>query len=740
MSTDVVASQDVVVASQKVVDTCRDLLARGYLKANEGNVSVRIPGTERFAITASGRDYDKLTLEDVCVLDLDLHRLAGTQKPSIESGLHAAAYRYRHDVNVVVHTHQPYASALAILRKPIPALFDEQVRNLGRGVPIVNYGPSGTALLRHNVEPKIKAGGNAFILANHGALVLGIDEDHVMHNLALLEKCSLSYLMSLMTGERTRRIPVLVREIAFAQLRKEEKGAAVHSNGNRSGHGPAESVTVAAPPARPGSTRADDASEYAISRYPDVPAVYAKLNALVEQPMRRIRRQTMAEYLDYFETKCRRSKQLTDQAKLSIPGGVQHNLAFNYPFPIAIEKAEGAYLWDADGNRYIDFLQAGGPTVLGSNYPALQERVIEVLRTSGPVTGLFHEYELKLAELVRRLVPSVEMFRMFGSGTEAVMAAIRAARASTKKAYVIKVGGAYHGWSDQMVYGLHVPGTRRYESKGIPWAATSHTCEVYPNSVSALRRKLIENRLRGGTAAVILESLGPESGTRPVAFDFNRRARELCDEFGALLIFDEVVTGFRVGMGCAQGYFGVRPDLTVFGKCIAGGYPMAGAVGGRADIMYSFAAGIGGTGERAYVGGTLSANPLSCAAGYFALLEMERTNAPVIAGRAGDRLAQGLTQIIERRRLPYVVYNTGSIVHLETSGVMLLDLHHPIRLARELKPRRTMIEQMGAAYMANGVVTLAGSRIYTSMADTDEVIDQALAHFDEVFSHVEGAR
>lgn len=477
---------------------------------------------------------------------------------------------------------------------------------------------------------------------------------------------------------------------------------------------------------------------WAISRYPDVPAIYDKLDRLVRRPLHRVARGAMADYLDYFETKCHRSKQLTDEAKRYIPGGVQHNLAFNYPFPIAIDRAEGAYLWDADGNQYIDFLQAGGPTVLGSNYRPVQEKVIEVLRTSGPVTGLFHEYELELARLVTRLVPSVEMLRMFGSGTESVMAAIRAARAATKKKYVIKVGGAYHGWSDQMVYGMHVPGTRRLEAKGIPRAATSRTCEVYPNSVSALRRKLIENRARGGTAAVIVEPLGPESGTRPVPFEYNAEVRQLCDEFGALLIFDEVVTGFRVGMGCAQGYFGVRPDLTVFGKCIAGGFPMAGAVGGRAEVMACFAAGIGGAGERAYVGGTLSANPLSCTAGYFALSEMERTQAPVVAGRAGDRLANGLESIIERRGLPFVVYSTGSIVHLETSGVMLLDLRHPLRLLRQLKPRERMIEEMGAAYMANGVVTLAGSRIYTSMADTDEVVDDALGRFDHVFSNIEG--
>ena len=182
----------------------------------------------------------------------------------------------------------------------------------------------------------------------------------------------------------------------------------------------------------------------------------------------------------------------------------------------------------------------------------------------------------------------------------------------------------------------------------------------------------------------------------------------------------------------------MKPDLTVFGKCITGGYPMAGGIGGRRDVMMRLAAGLGGkTGERAYVGGTLSANPLSCAAGYHALLEMERTNAPVIAGRAGDRLTAGLSAIIERRGLPFVAYNQGSIVHLETAGVMLLDMHSPIKLAREVKSRKHMMEEMGAAYMAEGLVTLAGSRMYTSMADTDQVIDDAIDRFDRVFEMIE---
>lgn len=474
--------------------------------------------------------------------------------------------------------------------------------------------------------------------------------------------------------------------------------------------------------------------KYAIREYHDVEEIYKKLNNLIRQPLRQIRRDKMTEFLSYFDNQCKHSKELTDEAKKYIPGGVQHNLAFNYPFPLAIEKTDGPYLWDADGNRYIDFLQAGGPTVLGSNYESVRQKVVEMLKSCGPVTGLFHEYELKLAQLINRFMPNVEMFRMLGSGTESVMAAIRAARAYTKKKIVIKVGGAYHGWSDSMVYGLHIPGTGRLEATGIPRGGSASTKEFFPNSLASLKRQLILNQLRGGTAAVIVEPLGPESGTRPVPFDFNQKVRELCDEFGALLIFDEVVTGFRIGLGGAQGFFDVKPDLTVFGKCITGGYPMAGGVGGRAEVIERFAAGIGGIGERAYIGGTLSANPLSCVAGYYSLLEMEKTNAPVIAGRAGDRLTKGLQTIIEKYDLPFVAYNQGSIVHLETSGVMLLDLRNPLRLLKELKPRKHMMEEMGAAYTSQGLITLAGSRMYTSMADTDEVIDDALNKFETVLA------
>ncbi len=141
--------------------------------------------------------------------------------------------------------------------------------------------------------------------------------------------------------------------------------------------------------------------QYAISEYPNIDEITARLNALVKQRLRPIRRDRMQTFLNYFDTKCIKSKALTDEAKQIIPGGVQHNLAFNHPFPLAINKASDAYLWDVDGNRYIDFLQAGGPTVLGSNYAPVREKVFELLQDCGPVTGLFHEYELRLAKLIQ---------------------------------------------------------------------------------------------------------------------------------------------------------------------------------------------------------------------------------------------------------------------------------------------------------------------------------------------------
>ena len=483
---------------------------------------------------------------------------------------------------------------------------------------------------------------------------------------------------------------------------------------------------------------------FAIDEYLDAEAVTRQLDELIRRPVYSIRRDKLADYVQhYFAEKCQGSKAMITRAKTVIPGGVQHNLAFNYPFPIVITRAEGAKLYDIDGNWYYDLLQAGGPTILGSNPPAVREQVIDLLRTCGPSTGLFHEFEYKLAKKISDLVPSVEMFRMLGSGTEADMVAVRIARLKTGKKNILKMGGAYHGWSDQLAYGIRIPGTRGILSKGVPGFVFKHTGEFFPNDLEDLEQKLRANRRSGGTAAVFLEPMGPESGTRPLSKEFVRGAARLAREYGALLVFDEVVTGFRIGLSGAQGYFGVDPDLTVFGKIIAGGYPGAGGVGGHADCMAHLGAGLDSSGKKvakAMCGGTLAATPLSCAAGYFTLCEIERTNACEAAGRMGDRLTRGLQSLIAKYHLPFVAFNQGSICHLDSVGTMhfSIDWKKPWTIPQILKQtgiRQREMEHMGAAYMAEGIVTLAGSRLYTSAAYTEEMIDDVLSRFDRVLAN-----
>lgn len=483
-------------------------------------------------------------------------------------------------------------------------------------------------------------------------------------------------------------------------------------------------------------------NEYAISKWHNTQDLYQRLDALINCPVHTLDPEFLETCLTYFSTRCNKSKQLYKKACRHIPGGVQHNLAFNFPFPIAFSSAEGAFLTDVDDNRYIDFLQAGGPTVLGSNPDSVRKKIVELLNTCGPSTGLFHEYELKLAGLICDRLPGVEMFRMLGSGTEACMAALRVARLATGKKQIIKLGGAYHGWSDGLSYANRIPGIGSLESHGIPKSSFRHISEVYPNDPDALEQRFKKNRLKGGTAALILEPVGPESGTRPMDFDYNQKARQLCDKYNALLIFDEVVTAFRIGIKGAQGYFNVKPDLTVFGKVVAGGYPSAGGLGGKKELMALLAGGIGGKrSKKAHVGGTMAANPLSCAAGYYTLKEIEKQNACKKAGLAGDRLIEGLENLIKKYDLPFVAYNQGSICHLETVGTMLFDINlfKPWQIPGRLKQihaRKEVMNHMGAAYMAHGMVTVAGSRMYTSMADTEQIIDDALDRFDVIFSRI----
>lgn len=485
--------------------------------------------------------------------------------------------------------------------------------------------------------------------------------------------------------------------------------------------------------------------KFAISTYPDAGKINQKLDRLMKQPLYSIKPEVLAAYEEnYFGKKCAGSKALVDEAMDIIPGGVQHNLAFNHPFPLAFSRAEGALLYDIDGNQYYDFLQAGGPVVLGSNPPSVRNKVMALLDTCGPSTGLFHEYEYKLAKKICDSVPSVEMFRMLNSGNEAAMAATRIARLTTKNKRIVKMGGAYHGWNDQLAYSIRIPGSRWTQASGVPKKMFRYTDEFFPGDLNDLERVLKDNTKKGGTAAVFIEAIGPESGTRPVEYDFPKGVEFLCRKYGALLVCDEVVTGFRIGMSGAQGYYRISPDLTMFGKVIGGGYPGAGGIGGKKEYMKYLASGLNGGSKnpKALVGGTMAAAPVTCVAGYYTLCEIEESGAIEKSGRMADRLTTGLNAIIDRYGLPFVAFNQGSVCHLDTTGTMqyAIDWSKPWKIPGVLKQtsiRKKEMEHMGAAYMAEGIVTLAGSRLYTSAAYDEDMIDDVLVRFDKVLSNVE---
>jgi L-ribulose-5-phosphate 4-epimerase len=214
---------------QQVLAHSQSLARKGFLVGTGGNLSVRVEGEKALAITPSNFDYLAMTLDDVCVVSWDQQPIEGSRKPSVETVLHTAVYQTRPDVNAAIHTHQQYASVFGLINQPIPALYDEQARFLGRSVEIVPYAPSGTGFLTRQVASKLRNHCNAYILQNHGALCLGITAERAAFNVELLEKCALTYLLALCTDKKVTRIPLAIREIAFAKLRQDQKRAEVRT-------------------------------------------------------------------------------------------------------------------------------------------------------------------------------------------------------------------------------------------------------------------------------------------------------------------------------------------------------------------------------------------------------------------------------------------------------------------------------------------------------------------------------
>jgi glutamate-1-semialdehyde 2,1-aminomutase len=364
-----------------------------------------------------------------------------------------------------------------------------------------------------------------------------------------------------------------------------------------------------------------------------------------------------------------RSRALFEEAQELMPGGVNSPVrAFRAVGgdPVFIDHASGPYLYDVDGNRYLDYVQSWGPMILGHVHPAVLEAVT-LASMRGFSFGAPTQAESILARLVIESVPSIELVRFVNSGTEATMSALRLARAYTGRNKVIKFSGCYHGHADMLLVqagsGLATMGLP--DSAGVPREATSNTLVTSYNDSAA-----VEELFRAypeQIAAIIIEPAAANMGLVPPLPGFLEKLRDLCDGYGALLIFDEVMTGFRVALGGMQGWLGIRPDLTCLGKIIGGGLPV-GAYGGRRDIM-QLVAPLGPV----YQAGTLSGNPLAMAAGIATLQELRKPGRYEELERKGQLLENGIERVLHEEGGAVQFVRVGAIFCLFFTAEHVID-------------------------------------------------------------------
>jgi glutamate-1-semialdehyde 2,1-aminomutase len=364
----------------------------------------------------------------------------------------------------------------------------------------------------------------------------------------------------------------------------------------------------------------------------------------------------MATLSARYEAAFPNSRRLYGEARELFPGGVTHDLRLLEPFPAYVDRADGAHKWDVDGHELIDYWSGHGAILLGHSHPAVVETV---RRQAGRAThpGACHELEVEWGRLVRRLVPSAERLRFTASGTEATLMALRLARIVTGRPRVLKFAGHFHGWNDSVVPGADPP----YDGApvpGVPRAVADATVVVRPNDPAAVERAL---KCDPDIGCVILEPTGGHWGQVPIRGEFLRALREITKRLDVLLIFDEVITGFRVSPGGAQAHYGVTPDLTALAKILAGGLP-GGCVAGRADVMAALEVRSGKPKMRHP--GTFNANPLSAAAGV-ATLELVATGEPCRkATEIARSLRQRLNALFAERGWNWVSYGEFSMVKL----------------------------------------------------------------------------
>ena len=413
------------------------------------------------------------------------------------------------------------------------------------------------------------------------------------------------------------------------------------------------------------------------------------------------------------------SEELFDRAVKVIPGGVNSPVRAYGAIGIAprfIDRADGCHIYDVDGKEYVDYIDSWGPMILGHNFPEVKESVLKACE-KGLSFGCATAIEVEMAEFICDHIPHVDMVRMVNSGTEAVMSAVRVARGFTGKNKIIKFAGCYHGHSDAMLVsaGSGVMTSGVPDSAGVPKGCTEDTMTAVYNDLDSVRALM--EQADGQTAAVIVEAVGANMGVVPPKKGFLEGLRKLCDEYGALLIFDEVITGFRLAFGGAAEYFGVTPDLVTYGKIIGAGMPV-GAYGGRREIM-ELVSPVG----KVYQAGTLSGNPIAMAAGLTQLKYLyEHQEIYKDLEKKGRRLYGGMEKILAEKNLPY------HINHVSSLGSLFFTEQEVVDYTSAKSSDTKAFSEYFKGMLAQGI-HMAPSQfeaMFLSVAHTDEIIDQTL--------------
>lgn len=452
--------------------------------------------------------------------------------------------------------------------------------------------------------------------------------------------------------------------------------------------------------------------------------IVERARALAEKPVRPLKEQALQRAIREFSARTPTSARLAEQASRLLPRGSEHSLPPAAPYPLFMDHGQGSRVWDVDGNEYLDYILSGGVVLLGHNHEGLRRDMAELERGRTHFHGFFDEMELRAAEKIIRHFPSIERVRFTSSGAEANAAALRIARSYTGKKKVVKFMGHYHGWADQFMTDMEVPGSGRFIAHGVPAEILDLTVLVPPNDLEALERALAEHEKSGGVAAVFTEPVGGESGLVPFVEGFHTAAIEVAHRHGALYVFDEVVTGLRMGLGGAQAAFGVMPDLTTLGKALMSGYPSCGAVGGKAEIMETASTGLPDERPYAYVVGTLAGNTLSAAAAYYTFVELEKPGTVERVFAAAADYVDKLNALFASTTTGFFAYNYGGIIRIEMTAPHAVALTSAEKL-QEVIYRRHILSDYSIIVMERGVLSRMGRDMISSshtVRDNDKAV------------------